>query len=139
MKELIFILLVFISFTVCSCGLPRYYEEASAFDYRNHDYPGFVISPTVTGSDYEPLAEISITFNGGKIDKKTDTLGLYMYSNSHHIYLYNASPKRVLNKCILEAKRFGADAILNFKIESPISPSGLYILKASGIAVKLKK
>ena len=136
MKHLLFTAII--SLLLVSCAVSRYSETVYAFDYNNHDHPGFVVSPIATGMDYKALADIRVEFVCGKVDDKTDTTGLESFVNpmNYSTTIYRPSSKRILNSCIEAAKKFGADGIINFKIEYSSVGTTSYVY-ASGIAVSL--
>lgn len=115
MKTLIIILLTIMT---TSCAIRRYSETAYTFDYKNHDHPGFVISPSPIDTKYEALADIRVEFLCGKIKKDADTTGLVQFTHgtTGDIILYAPTDRHVLNRCIEEAKKFGATTLLSFRL-----------------------
>ena len=125
-----------IAVSLISCATAKYAESVYVFDYNNHDHPGFVVSPIATGMDYKPLADIRVEFTCGKLLSGADTLGLETYPNVYNMKLYRPTSRHILNSCIEAAKKFGADAIINFNLEYT-SVGTTSFITATGIAVSL--
>lgn len=138
----IYIILAFIAILFSSCGSMRYSETAYVFDYTDHEDKSFIISPTVTGFDYDALAKIHITFKVGSAKKDFDTKDLVVKKNNKGHNKYFPTSRRILNRCMEEAKKFGADALIGFTVTEEVNTkygtlTGRF--DAEGIAVKVRK
>lgn len=136
----IYILLAFIAILFSSCG--TYSEMTYVFDYTDHEDKSFIISPTTTEFNYDALAKIHMTFNVGRAKKDFDTKDLIIKKNNKGKLKYFPTSRRILNRCMEEAKKFGADALIGFTVTEEVNTkygtlTGRF--DAEGIAVKVRK
>ena len=137
-----YFLLAFIAILFSSCGSMRYSETTYVFDYTDHEDESFIISPTITGFNYEALAKIHVTFHEGNANKDIDTQDLEKRENLHGKMKYYPTSRRILNKCIKEAKKFGDDALIGFIVTEEVNTkygTKTGRMDAEGIAVKIRK
>ncbi len=138
----IYILLAFIAILFGSCRMMKYSESVSVFDYNDHDYAGFLVFPTIPNENYKALSNINVNFYAGRYYKNMDTTNLRIVKAFDKLYTCHPKAKRVLNACIQEAKKFGANALIDFKIKSSTMQSAsrpITVYTATGIAVKMKQ
>ena len=50
---------------LASCNKIMYKESVYVVDYREYIKEGFIISPTVTGFNYQPISNIEVVFSSG--------------------------------------------------------------------------
>ncbi|WP_065218086.1 MULTISPECIES: hypothetical protein [Butyricimonas] len=137
-----FVLFAFMAILFCSCGSMRYSESTYVFDYTDHEDKDFIISPTTTGFDHEALAKIHIVFHVGNAYKNMDAKDLVQKKNVHGKTKCYPTSRRILNQCIKEAKKFGADALIGFTVTEEINTkygTKTGRMDAEGIAVKVRK
>lgn len=132
----VFLLITVVIMTSCRT---YYSEQSNVLDFRKYTESGFIINPTSSGMEFEPLSMISVSFySGEKIDKdlKNDDGIINIYSKSAQTKFYCATSDRMLEKIVQECKKIGANGIINFNIK-PI-PDKYQSWEVSGVAVKLK-
>jgi hypothetical protein len=124
---------------LASCNKIMYKESVYVVDYREYIKEGFIISPTVTGFNYQPISNIEVVFSSGELPKgeSGDNLekivpykGYKGVSNK-----YAPTGKRMMDKIVSEAKAMGANGLINFQT-SYNSKNGTW--SASGLAVEIK-
>lgn len=135
MKKLLLIPLL--ALFACS---PRYSETTYVSDFTQHVKDGFQIFPVGTDlktKNYTPLASLSTVYQIGippqKETKRKDEL--YQDNTTHFLI---PSGKYMTDKLVNEAKSYGANAVINFKIEPVYSKGNLIRYIASGIAVNIE-
>ena len=135
MKKLLLIPLFILS--ACS---PKYSEITYVSDFTQHVKDGFHIFPVDTElktKNYIPLVSLSTIYQLGippqKETKRKDEL--YQDNTTHFLI---PSGKYMTDKLVDEAKRYGANAIINFKIEPVYYKGNLVRYIASGVAVNIE-
>lgn len=133
MRKLLLILFVVL---LHSCATV-YYESAHIIDFREYVEKGFMLSPTDTGFDYTPLAQMEVNYYLGQKVLEGSKDGLIKHWEGGNYY---PTSKRIMDKVMNEAKKLNADGIVCFKIqyipETKYSPA---LYQATGVAVKVKK
>lgn len=137
MKKVLFLMVATLSLTGCSKIM--YTESVYTVDYREYIKDGFIISPTVTGFNYQPISNIEVVFNSGELrkDEKGDNLQPVVPYKGYvgKTKKYAPTSKRMMDKIINEAKQMGANGLIDFK--TTYNPkNGTW--SASGIAVVIK-
>ena len=113
-----YLLLMIVALTT-SCRT-YYSEQSNVLDFRKYTENGFVINPTASGMDFEPISMISVSFySGEKIEKslKNENGIINLYNKSAQTRFYCATPDRMLEKIVSECKNMGANGIINFNIK----------------------
>lgn len=134
MKKLLLIPLL----ALCACS-SKYYEVTYASDFTPYVKEGFHIYPEGTDiktKNYIPLANISVSFHVGKPSKNMKVEdGLIQSEITNNL---TPTGEYMMKKIVNEAKSYGADAIINFKVEA-INHKGLLTqFVASGTAVTIE-
>lgn len=127
-----FILLGFI-LTLSSCFVYRPYSETVyTADFKPYTVDGFFITPASSINEiYAPIALVEINFTPGVPDGGTNWSKYYHPSHSE-----------MLDKLVLQAKKIGGNALLDFKITivynySKDGSTSINHYIASGYAVKI--
>ena len=132
-------LLLMIVVLTTSCRT-YYSEQSNVLDFRKYTESGFVINPTSSGMDFEPISMISVSFYSGEKLKgvfKNENGIINIYDKSVQTKFYCATPDRMLEKIVSECKKMGANGIINFNMK-PIPEAKYQSWEVSGVAVKLK-
>lgn len=115
-------------------------KKADIYDGYIYVKDGFHIFPVGTElktKNYTPLASLSTVYQLGippqKETKRKDEL--YQDNTTHFLI---PSGKYMTDKLVDEAKRYGANAIINFKIEPVYYKGNLVRYIASGVAVNIE-
>ncbi|KAA4215499.1 hypothetical protein AAAZ42_19940 [Bacteroides ovatus] len=117
-----------------------YTESVYVVDYREYTKDGFTISPTVTGFNYQPISNIEVVFTVGKLRKGETAENLRLivpyegYTGKTNNE-YAPSSKRMMDKIVSEAKKMGANGLIDFKTTYNARNRAWV---ASGIAVIIK-
>lgn len=137
MKEII--LLASLTLIAFGCS-PVYYQVTSVGDFRKYTDENFVVSAVATGYKYDPIAVINIDFMAGRKDGYIrpgyDPKKRSMVPKDW----FNPTYESMLDELVREAKHFGANGLLNFRIEVINKPkSDRPIYNVSGFAVKIRE
>lgn len=136
MKKILFLML---AISLAGCNKIMYTESVYIVDYREYIKDGFIISPTVTGFNYQPISNIEVVFNSGELRKgeKDDNLQPVIPFKGYtgNTKKYAPTSKRMMDKIINEAKQMGANGLIDFK--TTYNPKNS-TWSASGIAVVIK-
>lgn len=137
MKKILFLILASVLLT--GCNKIMYTESVYIVDYREYIKDGFIISPTVTGFNYQPISNIEVVFNSGELrkgendDNLQPVLPFIGYTGKSNKYA--PTSKRMMDKIVNEAKQMGANGLIDFK--TTYNPKNS-TWSASGIAVVIK-
>lgn len=137
MKKKLFLSLI-ITAVISSCASTKYAEYIHTEDYSKYSKEGFYIYPQETSNTsltYTPLTNIHIFIQAGKPEKGQNLQGLSIIKEGDpHTFADMAIPtyEYMLDKIVNEAKKVGANAIINFKYNGITN-------EIMGLAVKLEK
>ena len=135
------ILLAMLAISLASCRSLEYYEFTFVEDYSNYVGEGFYIYPEEASNitlEYVPISIIDIEAHAGKPAKGQKVDGLLINENADpntFADLAIPTPEYMMKRLVEEAKKKGANAIVNYKNVK----IGAYKYRASGLAVKLEK
>lgn len=137
MRKILFLMLA--SVLLAGCNKIMYTESVYIVDYREYIKDGFIISPTVTGFNYQPISNLEVVFSAGELrkDEKGDNLQPVVPYKGYtgKTKKYAPTSKRMMDKIVNEAKQLGANGLIDFK--TAYNPkNGTW--SASGIAVVIK-
>ena len=123
MKKLLLVIPIFLTLLTC-CGttsnlIPSERKSYVFFlDFREYTEQGFLISPDYYQGKFKACGELSIIIHPAeKITKfggKTNIYGVYEPA-TNALTREQISGKELLNLAVVEAKKIGANAIVNFK------------------------
>ncbi|KAA6347858.1 hypothetical protein EZS27_004723 [termite gut metagenome] len=126
-----------------SCMTANYFEKTSTLDFSKYHKEGFIISPIAEGFQYTPISSISIKFRDGALkgySRSKEGLSTVVGVADNW---FSPSIDYMLDAIVKEAKKQGADAILNFNAKNVSKKTPLGALETyyelSGFAVKLDK
>ena len=135
------ILLAMFAIGLVSCRSLEYQEFTFVEDYSNYVGDGFYIYPKEASNitlDYVPVSIVDIEAHAGKPAKGQKLDGLLISENGDpntFADLAVPTPEYMMKRLVEEAKKKGANAIINYKNVK----IGRYRYRASGLAVKLTK
>lgn len=135
MKKLLLIPLFILS--ACS---PKYSETTYVSDFTQYVKDGFHIFPVGTElktKNYTPLASLSTVYQLGIPPQKETKRKDELYQDRNTSVLI-PSGKYMTDKLVDEAKQYGANAIINFKIEPVYYKGNLVRYITSGVAVNIE-
>ncbi len=133
MKKIILALMMLMSLQSC---YTIYHEASYVIDFREYVNNGFMISPTDTGFDYTPIAQLEVNYYLGQKVIDGDTKDLKKGSDGN----YFPTSKRLMDKVVDKAKSLGGDGIVCFNIKYyPPTKSSQAYYQATGVAVKVNK
>ena len=125
-----------------SCGGPKLTSRvvaSSLLDYREYAEQGFLVSPYEYTSGYDAIGEIEILIVPAKVKRMVESL----YSGGEpllRIAQEDISSQELADIAVEEAKKTGADALVNFDIKQlPVSLDSrdIYYI-VSGFCIKRK-
>lgn len=138
-KKILFALPIMV---LCACT-PKYTESIYVSDYTGYVKSGFQIYPAETDvkeKTYIPMADIEINFRVGRKSADSEKSGLLPTrdeSNNRTIYIPNGS--YITKKVVDEAKKYGANALINYK-STVIRQSGVVVeYNVTGVAVRIEQ
>ena len=138
MKNILYPIIIILA--LFGCTRDMYTESVYVVDYREYTKDGFTISPTVTGFNYQPISNIEVVFTVGKLRKGETAENLRLivpyegYTGKTNNE-YAPSSKRMMDKIVSEAKKMGANGLIDFKTTYNARNRAWV---ASGIAVIIK-
>lgn len=139
MKKILFFAAIL---TLTACGGPKLTTRvvsSSLLDYREYAEQGFLVSPYEYTSGYEAIGELEVYVLPANVKKEVKSQysggGTYITIAQEDI-----TNQELADIAVEEAKKTGADALVNFKIEqTPVSLSGNDVFYTiSGFCIKRK-
>lgn len=155
------VLLIAVILFLCGCSVP-FQKSVSITDFRKYTEAGFIISPATSGFTYQPIGVISVKIIEGKQErqeKSQKVSSMYLgkngeilsmagyieaygkvafdteYGNNSGAAIYTG----ILDEMVKEAKKLGANGILNFSATRTYDATRhAYVIYASGFAVKIE-
>ena len=145
MKKLLFVLASAVLLASCATTMSTI---ISYTDYSKYDKEGFFVSPTPYYNDYTPCGEVYISVPAYQVvedkDVKIDSKGYNQYGNyvigspvTTKSNLYTRGD--LVDLAVEQAKKNGADALVNFKVGAIYSEQGSIIrYEIFGFCIKRK-
>lgn len=136
MKKIIYLFGVFL-ITSCYPAKTLFHQESSHVDYRPYSKTDFFLTEANSVSfEYSPISSVISIVKPGYVDKKDIVKTKEekdfkddLYANNKHLKLGSdfklASPQDALDGLVKEAKKLGANGIINLKITSFIEKVSL--------------
>lgn len=136
MKKILLLTITAIMLT--SCGGPKLTSRvvtSSLLDFRIYAEQGFLVSPYAYTSDYEAIGELDVYVFPANIktaDPQSD-FNIKIYTQE------DISRQELADIAVEEAKKTGADALVNFKIlKLPVPNSSEHFFSLTGFCIKRK-
>jgi hypothetical protein len=135
-------LFAFLLLALGACS-SKYAEYSYVSDYTKYVQSGFFIYPVGTDvkeASYIPVAEIQMTFYTGKKTKNVTMSDLSTIKLSNGDIVYVPTIDHATEKMVESAKKYGANAIVNYQvIANRTSGGGIISYRAKGVAVKIAR
>lgn len=108
---------------------------SSLLDFRGYAESGFLVSPYAYTTDYEAIGELEVYVLPANIktaDPKSD-FNIKIYTQE------DITRQELADIAVEEAKKTGADALVNFKIQKiPVPNSSEHFFSLTGFCIKRK-
>lgn len=136
MKKLIIIATAISILTSCvGPKLTSRVVTSSLLDFRGYAESGFLVSPYAYTTDYEAIGELEVYVLPANIktaDPKSD-FNIKIYTQE------DITRQELADIAVEEAKKTGADALVNFKIQKiPVPNSYEHFFSLTGFCIKRK-
>lgn len=136
MKKLIIIATAISILTSCvGPKLTSRVVTSSLLDFRGYAESGFLVSPYAYTTDYEAIGELEVYVLPANIktaDPKSD-FNIKIYTQE------DITRQELADIAVEEAKKTGADALVNFKIQKiPVPNSSEHFFSLTGFCIKRK-
>ncbi|NDV81285.1 hypothetical protein [Bacteroides sp. 51] len=132
------LLAVLLSTVLLSCK-SLYTENVYVFDFTKYVSSGFIISPISEGFKYDPVSNITMEFKSGHLNGHNRFEGEKKSPlDNKPASWFNPTMDYMLEKLVNEAKKQGANGILNFKSEGRYNGNE-YVYTLTGFAVNIKE
>lgn len=157
MKKRLLILPIILMIGLSACS-PRVIPasriiQVSFFDFSKYSQEGFMISPNQYIGEFEPCGELYIKIIPGEVLKKNVKKSNYSQNddliyqstqesnfNPEDLIQENISPDELLKEAVSQAKKRGANAIVNFNCVEiyPYNSFNILYYQITGFAIKRK-
>jgi hypothetical protein len=123
--------------------MTAYFEKTETLDFSKYQKEGFTISPIADGFHYTPVSNISIGFREGVLEGYSRSKeGISIVPGVVDNW-FSPSIDYMLDMIVKEAKKQGANGILNFNAKKTYRTSSLLgsvtpCYELTGFAVKLE-